>query len=434
MKNSTAQAFRSVASKIHPQVGLTSRESQRLLNALTASFRQHLDSEHPDVLTHSEKSIATAAGGHAVLQSSTSSADRHLASILTNPLLARPPANKASAIAQLNNGRKHPIKVFEDCVSTGAATTDIAKLCLDSFRKSLTGVSPEEAQKQIQELDGGARVLRWIWANDQEETLRMTGDTVFIDNLTYFLVREKRENVIWELLTAELTGMESANQTLQSIKEAQKWRGVWLRALVKAEWGKSEAMKAFLQAFETVSTAPASSSLRHLPLTPAGAYLTQRLAAVKWNEPVPSAVVSLYDRFTQSVSSWDTAPNVSALYKIAKLQLNHPTNSSARAALSFIRELKQSIDHPFLRPSTPKQKSNVLMFFFNTVQLLHKQGQNGDASWVMEFMREHFSEELLDDQRVPAKPKTIESFSESTSGSASEEPVSLDWRGVPGLG
>ena len=36
-----------LASKIHPQLPLSPRESQQLLSLLTQSFRAHLDREHP---------------------------------------------------------------------------------------------------------------------------------------------------------------------------------------------------------------------------------------------------------------------------------------------------------------------------------------------------------------------------------------------------
>ena len=53
------RAFGSLASKIHPQLPLTPRESQQLLNLLTTSFRSHLDREHPTA--PSERLLLTSA-------------------------------------------------------------------------------------------------------------------------------------------------------------------------------------------------------------------------------------------------------------------------------------------------------------------------------------------------------------------------------------
>src|SRR5690348_15716553 len=92
-----------LASKIHPQLPLSPRESQQLLTLLTTSFRAHLDREHPlpesSQNRHTQKptgSNARRASSPAQATSSYASATQHIDSILTNPLFAVKPRRRGS--------------------------------------------------------------------------------------------------------------------------------------------------------------------------------------------------------------------------------------------------------------------------------------------------------------------------------------------------
>jgi hypothetical protein len=110
-----AQGIHRWLKNFHAQVPLSGRESQQLLNALTGSFRDQLDQAHP-TKARDEPSPASKKGWNKVLASldkpspspktkpgrvhvasAVESADRHLASLLTSPLLMGAPPTAASS-------------------------------------------------------------------------------------------------------------------------------------------------------------------------------------------------------------------------------------------------------------------------------------------------------------------------------------------------
>lgn len=100
-----AQGFNKWVARLHRQVPLTGRESQQLLNAMTGSFRAQLDEAHPTKARDEAKpafrktfnkvlaSLETSSPSPKIasdpvhVTSAVESADRHLASMLTSPLL-----------------------------------------------------------------------------------------------------------------------------------------------------------------------------------------------------------------------------------------------------------------------------------------------------------------------------------------------------------
>jgi hypothetical protein len=115
-----AQGINRWLNNLHRQVPLTGRESQRLLDALTGSFRAKLDEAHP-TKAQDEPYPATKKTESKVLAipkvsrpspktapdpvratSAVESADRHLASVLTSPLLmgALPAASKSRSVRE----------------------------------------------------------------------------------------------------------------------------------------------------------------------------------------------------------------------------------------------------------------------------------------------------------------------------------------------
>ena len=99
------QSLKSLVSKLHPQLPLSPKESQRLLTALTSSFRKQLDEAHPrqaqdeDVRPKLDRMGPVNPGYHGLHTSSVSFADKHLASVLTNPLLAKTAADEKPGVA-----------------------------------------------------------------------------------------------------------------------------------------------------------------------------------------------------------------------------------------------------------------------------------------------------------------------------------------------
>jgi hypothetical protein len=413
--SSIQQAFKSLTSRIHPQLPLSERESQRLLNALTSSFRSQL--EHHDHNHDAATSTPTASATVQPALSSATATDLHLASILTNPLLSKP------VHQQLKAKSKHPIALFEDQVAAGRANLVSARLCLEAFRQSLSSLPPAQVQQHIIRYAAGSRALRWLWTSAQTHSLDFTRDARFTNQLAYFLVNEAKESALWELIDTPV-----ATSPTLTAKEASLRKGLLLASIVKTHLSASNhslepALAAFFRAIDTSHTT-------HASVSHAGIYLTQAL--VKLNH-FSAAEVTLYDQFIDAIPRWTKRHPGRAVYRIANLALHHPTTPSADPALDFIRlHLRPLASHPFLNPTTASQKSTVFAFFFDTVKLLQKQEHFDDALWVMEFMQQRFPDELAPSRKSSSAASASSQASE-TIGTASSHSSFPEWK-VPELG
>jgi hypothetical protein len=414
--SSIQQAFKSLTSRIHPQLPLSERESQRLLNALTSSFRSQL--EHHDHNHDAAASTPATAPGpiHHVLSSVTAT-DLHLASILTNPLLSKP------VHQQLKAKSKHPIALFEDQVAAGRANLVSARLCLEAFRQSLASLPPAEVKQHVTRYAAGSRALRWLWTSAQTHSLAFTRDVRFTNQLAYFLVHEARESALWELIDTPV-----ATSPTLTAKEASLRKGLLLASIIKTHMSApnhslESALSAFFRAIDTLHTT-------HASVSHAGIYLTQAL--VKLNH-ISADQVALYDQFIDAIPRWTKKHPGRAVYRIANLVLHHPTAPSADLALDFIRlQLRPLASHPFLNPTTASQKSTVFAFFFDTVKLLQKQERFDDALWVMEFMQQRFPEELAPPRRS-SSAVSVSSQPPETTETAPSHSNFPEWK-VPELG
>ena len=201
MKGSAvAQGLKAWASKLPPQLPLSQRDSYRLLTALTGSFRQHLDEVHPPKASDHVGQKPGNVGGsrpstHALHSSAANLADKHLASVLMNPLLSKSigvkQADQDFAKAQVELQKSHandPISLLEVYHDRGAATVPIARLCLEVFLKSVSGLSDEARLKIIKDIEPGRRVLLWLWRSEQYKLDAYVDDKLFLQMLVPLLM------------------------------------------------------------------------------------------------------------------------------------------------------------------------------------------------------------------------------------------------------
>lgn len=390
MKRSAVQAFRSITDKIHPQVGLTSKESQRLLNALTTSFRQQLDSPNGSpTFTHSQR---------ATLLPISSTAAHHLSSVLTNPLLAksvRDHGHRASTSIQT-----HPVKSFEDAVSQGAADIHAVRHCLELFRTQLSSLPAVEAHHEIRNMDAGARVVRWLASSGLRTEDMFRDDYRAFMHLTYFLVAEERQDAIWDLMSELPNSTISLHDKHGETRNANP-RALLLRATVASHLaagsnGNAEsALEAFFDADQAFgSLAQPSTAARHFVKQPA-LYLSRKLCSLPV-EALPSSdrYSALFDRFIRFLPFWQNLGLASL--STATLMLRHPRKPTADYALQIIRGSAQGTAYPLAILSN----TTALRFCFDAVHLMQKQGLYDDAAWTMEFMQRNFENDLLGEERT----------------------------------
>ncbi|TKA71322.1 hypothetical protein B0A55_07135 [Friedmanniomyces simplex] len=216
MKGSAVfRSLKAWASKLHHQLPLSPKESQRLLTALTGSFRRHLDEVHPRAAADGKPKLGLGEISQIsprAIHSSAASADNHLASILTNPLLTKDRGSVSEAdedfanakVELQTNAAKDPVLLLEEYNAKGAATLPIVRLCLQSFEESLVGLSVDKQREAVAETEPGRRTLLCLWRSGLHETKAFATGVEFLDLLSSALMREGLDNYLWEWLELDL--------------------------------------------------------------------------------------------------------------------------------------------------------------------------------------------------------------------------------------
>ena len=401
------RAFGSLASKIHPQLPLTPRESQQLLNLLTTSFRSHLDREHPTA--PSDRLLPTTSTELACVEqprrlpSSYDSAADHIGSILANPLFARRPQRRASdaSAAVAADVLKDPLAWFLDHVALGTADVAKASLCIHMLRK--TQSKPNARRRSLSQSNPGARpasiIAEWLRTSGAEASkdfmaIPMTANGLPKESLVHTLVpmllAEGNQTPLWRWYSCECT----QNDTLTAAQVAE-FKAQLLKQMVASTRTRDEALAVFLQACRQVGadkspvTGPWLKSLQVV-----GSHLVNQIVA---NTQVP-CTPALYEEFALSTQSWllTWKPVVQAM-----LCLCHPTQPDPQPALGLIRHPDSIIGPTMLKQS--RQKFMVRMCLAAAQQLI-KEEKFSDAQLAMEFTKEHFSDMVLMKYR-PANQK-----------------------------
>lgn len=363
MRGSTVlQGFKDWASKFHPQLPLTQRESNRLLTALTTSFRSHLDKAHPRAAEELSNSKDSGNGqvprtsSHA-MHSSAAFADKHLSSVLTD--LAGPPRRKPTAnvskadqdfanaqVELQKNPTKDPVQLLEDYEKHGNASVAIARLCLEQCEKSLEGLAEDKRTDQIRRTQTGRRVLLWLWETGRYKQPEFVDDRVFIDKLVPFLLKEGWESYLWEWIELDQILAEGNNEYsgVKKMYHRYRWKGHLLQAMVahrledpgRADQNADKALDTFFKAAD-LKTSSKEPGLRFLPLGQAGAALSRALnIGQTWNirtDPVR------YDRFLDCVKLFNGTSDIYATRVAAILRLHHPTSPDGRPMYDFYQRV-----------------------------------------------------------------------------------------------
>lgn len=422
MRGSTVlQGFKDWASKLHPQLPLTQRESNRLLTALTTSFRSHLDKAHPRVAEEPPKLKDSVNGqvprpsNHA-MHSSAAFADKHLSSVLTD--LAGPPRRKptanvskedqdfANAQVELQKSpAKDPVQLLEDYEKHGNASVAIARLCLEKCEKTLEGLAEDKRTDQIQKTQAGRRVLLWLWETGRYKQPEFVDDKVFIDKLVPFLLREGWESYLWEWIELDQILAEGNNEYsgVKKMYHRYRWKGRLLRAMVvhrledpgRADQNADKALDTFFKAAD-LKISSKEPCLRFLPLGHAGPALARALRIdMEWNLRTDPA---RYDRFIQCVTLFNEKGNILGMRTAAELRLNHPTKPDGRPMYEFIQQLFNNSSPTWKKVGDlfrcPRSEGQGLSWYHQmtqTLAFLRRQGLDTEAEWIKGRVLETFS-------------------------------------------
>lgn len=184
--------------KIHQPLPRTSRESTKLLNALTSSFRRQLDHEHPTVTSDRDGNDPPADNRN----SSAQATDKHLQTILDNPLFRVSPSRDPSDRVRLDQNRLQadPMAYFDELAASGLVTTHSIVECLKQqlflAGKSNAGTIHESMRAS----KAGSRVVSWWWSADARARKHILLSPALTLSLTKFMVVEGLQDRIMQWL------------------------------------------------------------------------------------------------------------------------------------------------------------------------------------------------------------------------------------------
>jgi hypothetical protein len=379
----------SLASKLHPQLPLSPRESQQLLTLLTTSFRAHLDREHPLPESRRAQKPVGSNGQRSPspsrVPSSHASATRHIDSILTNPLFAVKPIRRASEPAAVDVLRD-PVGWFVDQVAAGAATLPGAAMCLE-----LLEVAPESPSRLHNGKTTASVFAEWLRSSGLESTRDFVNmlssknatESKSMDKLVALMFAEGEASAPWrwfirssEQRTKE-TKMDA--KTISNFRQKLLWRMVSTQANRSVE----EGIVVFMQAFRKAEVEGIESA--YIVLRAAGAHLVNRLTSTADH----SVELRLYQSFLLSSQRW--LGNWSQAVE-SMLWLHHPTQRNANPGLKFLVDPQGAIAHV----NGPQSRRHFLVqLCLGVARELLEEERYAEAQVVMQFSKEHFADLVL---------------------------------------
>ena len=392
------RALSTLAKKLHPQLPLTPRESQQLLNLLTNSFRTHLDREHP--VYASEKAHKTLVRPNAshndqsnprYATTSAALASRHIETVLSNPLFAVKPSRRGSESAA-SRVLNDPVTWYVDEIATGNATLSKAALVLDILdRQPAAQTSHVHKDKTA-----GAVIGDWLHSSglyNSNEFLDMClvkpnakRPQTFISRLVSVMMVDGKEALLWKWFSNRFSHEHSSTQAISFRKQLLKHMVV---AAVSQDLHRS--IKLFNRAYQMVDEQP---DKRWEELRPAGQYLVQSIMS----KSTTLVDIDLYNSFRRNVRCW--VPSKWAQAVNSMLCLHHPDKASARPGLKFVEDPAGAATYA---KAKPVQRRFIVQLSLGVARQLLEQERYDEAQTVMAFTKQHFPDLVL--ESLPAEQK-----------------------------
>ena len=397
-------AFRTIASKIHPPLPLNPRESTQLLNLLTTSFRRQLDREHGAVgyeAGANDKATATVSSSKPAPQKhrrhsqskpdARFPADRHLHSILTNPLFKNVEKKSDSSSQQLRD----PMEIFDEACAKGFMKLEYVAACLKTKKRLIVKSPALSVQDAMKSCEAGSKTLKWMFSSGVANDSSFLEDEAFSEILVEFLVAEGLQSVIWTWLETLFSKIPSAGTKAANISPVKDASGL-LYYLVKAE---TSGFVSLDNAFRSLGRADNMLSRLRCEFRPVlkrpGKYLYWTI--VHQHAPRPASSPEMFDLFLSIL------PRLSFRNKTAwsNLLLYHPTKPDARPALKCLEKAKKiastasdaEAQHALLRENNYSD-SRTIYLGLDTARFLLERDQHTEASWVMNFLHETYGKQL----------------------------------------
>ncbi|KAF4630142.1 hypothetical protein G7Y89_g8004 [Cudoniella acicularis] len=372
-------------SKLHRQLPLNPRESRKLLELLTTSFRQHLDAEHGPILSKSERTQLpnVKPKDKPIPHSST----RHIQSIVTNPLFLPP---VISSGRHLNDS----MVVFEQAVAKGMMNVKLATACLHHKRNDIREQYPSSLRAAMAESGAGRKVVNWLSSSGAGRDLEFFRDRSFTNLLMQFMVAEGLQDVAWAWINKNFQRHLPAlpaflgDKIYKSEYFSQQVCGP-LVSLIKSEAKNGDTLDlAYLclrRAADSLSEFP--DTLRRMVLRrPVGTLVDVTIEAHS-DHSAPTG--ANFDDFLSIMKD----NNRGSAILCARLHLRHPTQPTVEPALQVL------LNNPLKgQPIDSAKKiwfeNRIINLGLDATKYLLEHERFSEADKVMEFLRSNFSKQL----------------------------------------
>ncbi|KIN01842.1 hypothetical protein OIDMADRAFT_103113 [Oidiodendron maius Zn] len=380
---------------LHPPLPLNPRESKQLLNLLSTSFRRTLDSEHgffrpePQEETAAE-SIARPNGGAKKRRASLSDldqrpTDRHLRTILTNPLFRGPSTSRDRPLST-----RDPMEVFDEAVAKGIMNTHHAQACLMAKKMKILQSSVPNVRESMKDSGAGRKVLSWLVSSGTANKNEFFRDKEFSKIFMEYIVAEELQEVAWRWIRR---AFRDYSKLPKHSEDGKQHLIAPLIYLIRAEaFGPVTLDAAYLCLSRAAGYLAGFSSTEMINIIgPPGRYLSHETTMSRFHRPPASG--SAFDSFIALVP---VITAINANYHFAHLKLLHPDHPSADSALTYLKMLDawQTVHASPRYKSGTTMENRVIQLSLDAAKYLLERERLHDAQWVMQYLRTYYPKQL----------------------------------------
>lgn len=398
--------------KVHHPPPIDKRSSQRLLKALTTSFRKNLDKEHGYWLgdgspssvpttsvyhprptssstystpsSQSSSSLVSEVDNSSNLDAHRRPTDRHVRAILSNPLFSYDPSKAAANLA----ADRDPMGVFDQAVAQGLMSPYRAAGVLMAKRKAIAQ-SPSISVNDSMAASGTAvRVLQWLRSSGLERDLSFITCSSLVDQLVPFMLEEGLEETAWMWLERWMRGEGPTMSPQVYVRHASTLLTALVRARVSPAGPLNSGYASIIRAGDMFRENP---YLKATAIVPWKA-LFLKSTVFAWQHAQPSE--ALYDEFA-AMRGQLSKRSGSLMVDSAHLELHHPTHPDATQAVRYLKSpsMEQLSRYTQKAASTASEAPalnsfvrRVMLMATDAAQHLMRTGQEAEAEWVGNFV------------------------------------------------
>ena len=380
MKTVVARTMKSLTSIIQPPLPVSVRESQRLLSLLNASFKQQLNRQH---LANSS--------------SNEHYANRHLQSILTDPLFSAKPRKPASSsdksksqsngkrLGQLQNDMKQPMDAFKERVSQGTADLGTAKFFLKIQNKACLASPAATMREAMKSCGAASTMLQWLWSSGMEDKGEFLEDREFVDILVTFIVAEGKRSRVLGWLHRCYSPEETPFSSLHEL-DPYRIQGFLFGRLIQEEIrignGLESAITLFLGAVASLRSSGSTKSSLQSGTVGAAWTLTTTLVRLPEAAKPESSIIQPFLETMKRISS---DPLLNA-YLCVHLQ----KQPDPQPALKYFLNLSANA----IENATAKWRLQTVLLGLRAAEIFLQSNRKTEALWIMEYLQTNFAQDL----------------------------------------